>query len=98
MGDGVVEQLADYIQQRHPNRRGLGRRNLFRMRQFFDAYAGNPRVSALLTQLPWTDHLMILGRCNRPEEREFHIKLELQKKWSSRDLERQLTAALFDRA
>ena len=63
------------------------------MRQFFEAYSEAEKVSALLTQLPWTHHLMILGRCKRPEEREFYIKLASQEKWSSRDLERQLTAA-----
>src|SRR6185369_11368629 len=66
-GEGVVDELARYIQRRHPNLRGFTRRNLFRMRQFFDAYATAARVSALLTQLPWTHHLLILGRCKRFE-------------------------------
>jgi predicted nuclease of restriction endonuclease-like (RecB) superfamily len=68
------------------------------MRQFFDAYAKDVRVSALLTQLPWTHHLLILGRCKGTEEREFYIRLCVQEKWSSRDLERQLAGALFERA
>ena len=73
-GEGVVDALALYIQLRHPNLRGFTRRNLFRMRQFFDAYTGNEKVSALLTQLPWTHHLLILGRSKRTEEREFYIR------------------------
>ena len=36
-GEGVVDALALYIQRRHPNLRGFTRRNLFRMRQFFEA-------------------------------------------------------------
>jgi hypothetical protein len=40
-GEGVVDALALYIQLRHPNLRGFTRRNLFRMRQFFEAYTGN---------------------------------------------------------
>src|SRR4051794_12829711 len=36
-GEGVVEELARYIQRQHPNLRGFTRRNLFRMRQFFEA-------------------------------------------------------------
>lgn len=39
-----------------------GRRNLFRMRQFFDAYRGHKKVSPLPTQLPWTHHLTILNQ------------------------------------
>ena len=69
-GEGVVDALAIYIQRRHPNLRGYTRRNLFRMRQFFDAYKGQEKVSALLTQLPWTHNLLILGKGKRDEERE----------------------------
>lgn len=92
-GEGVVDALAAYIARRHPGLRGFTRRNLFRMRQFFEAYAGEEKASALLTQLPWTHHLPILGRCRRLEERELHIRLAAQERWSSRDLERQLAGA-----
>lgn len=68
-GEGVVDALARYIADRHPNLTGFTRRNLFRMRQFYTAYADDPIVSALLTQLPWTHHLLILSRAKRAEER-----------------------------
>jgi predicted nuclease of restriction endonuclease-like (RecB) superfamily len=97
-GEGVVTELAGYIQRRHPNLRGFTRRNLFRMRQFFDAYGKAEVVPALLTQLPWTHHLLILGRCRQVEEREFYIRLATKEKWTSRHLERQLAGALFERA
>jgi predicted nuclease of restriction endonuclease-like (RecB) superfamily len=41
---------------------------------------------------------MILSRSKRPEEREFYLRLAIREKWSSRDLERQLNGALFERA
>ena len=50
-----------------------------------------------MTQLPWTHHLIILGQSKRAEEREFYLKLAVQEKWSSRELERQFKAALFER-
>jgi predicted nuclease of restriction endonuclease-like (RecB) superfamily len=97
-GEGVVEELARYIQRRHPALRGFTRPNLFRMRQFYETYRGGQKVSALLRQLPWTHHLMILARAKRPEEREFYIRLAAREQWSSRELERQLEGALFERA
>ncbi|HEX3532530.1 MAG TPA: PDDEXK nuclease domain-containing protein [Thermoanaerobaculia bacterium] len=97
-GEGVVDELARYIERRYPSLRGFTRRNLFRMRQFFETYTKDEIVSALLTQLPWTHHLLILSRCKRAEEREFYMRLAVQEKWSSRDLERQLAGALFERA
>ena len=96
-GDGVVEQLAEHIARTQPGLRGFTRRNLFRMRQFYEAYQGTPLVSAVLTQLPWTHHLTILSQSKRPEEREFYLRLTIQEQWSSRELERQFKGALFER-
>jgi len=78
--------------------RGFTRRNLFRMRQFYEAYRGDEKVSALLTQLPWTHNLLILTQSKRPEEREFYLRMAVQEKWSTRELERQFKAALFERS
>ena len=96
-GDGVVQQLAQYLAQTHPGLRGFTRANLFRMRQFYEAYPDPAIVSAVLRQLPWTHHLIILSQSKRPEEREFYLRLAAQEKWSSRQLERQFKAALFER-
>jgi len=96
-GDGVVMQLAAHIARTHPGLRGFTRRNLFRMRQFYDAYPDPQFVSAVLTQLPWTHHLTILGQSKRPEEREFYLRTAIREKWTSRELERQFKAALFER-
>ncbi|WP_310463435.1 PDDEXK nuclease domain-containing protein [Sphaerotilus sp.] len=77
--------------------RGFTRPNLFRMRQFYEAYAGQEMISALPRQLPWTHNLIILGQCKRPEEREFYLRMAVQEQWSKRELERQLQSALFER-
>ena len=97
-GEAVVDQLASYIATRQHDARGFTRRNLFRMRQFYETYRDDKKVSPLVRQLPWTHHLLILGRCKRSDEREFYLRLAVQERWSSRDLERQLKGALFERA
>ncbi|MGG7559038.1 PDDEXK nuclease domain-containing protein [Pseudomonas sp. ES3] len=97
-GDAVVSQLAEHLAKTQPGLRGFTRRNLFRMRQFYEAYRGNEKVSALLTQLPWTHNLLILTQSKHPQEREFYLRLAVQEKWSTRELERQHKAALFERS
>lgn len=97
-GDGVVDELAAFIARKEPNLRGFTRRNLFRMRQFYEAYVNDPIVSPVVTQLPWSHHLIVLGQSKRPEEREFYIRLAIRERWSRRELERQFKAALFERA
>lgn len=49
--------LDSFIAQAQPGLRGFIRRNLFRMRQFYEVYRHEEKVSALLTQLPWTQNL-----------------------------------------
>jgi len=97
-GDAVVPQLADYIARSQPGLRGFTRSNLFRMRQFYEAYQEEEIVAALLRQLSWTHHLIILGPSRHPEERAFYLRMTAQEKWSSRELERQFKAALFERS
>jgi predicted nuclease of restriction endonuclease-like (RecB) superfamily len=58
---------------------------------------GEEKVSALLRQLPWTHHLIILSQSKRMEEREFYLRLAIHERWSSRELEHQFKGALFER-
>lgn len=96
-GEGVVDELAATIARHYPGMRGYTRPNLFRMRQFYEAYRGDKKVSALLRQLPWTHHLLILGHAKLPEERHFYIMAAITAKWTSRELERQLDTQAFRR-
>ncbi len=96
-GDGVVVQLAEHLALTQPGLRGFTRPNLFRMKQFYEAYQGDEIVSSLLRQLPWTHNLIILNQGKSSEEREFYLRLAIREKWSSRELERQLKTALFER-
>jgi predicted nuclease of restriction endonuclease-like (RecB) superfamily len=96
-GDGTVKQLAIWLKTHQPSLRGFSRPNLFRMRQFYETYRDDQKVSAVLRQLTWTNHLLILSQTKRPEEREFYMRMAIQEKWSSRELERQIEGALFER-
>ena len=96
-GDGVVDELARHLACTQPGLRRFTRRNLYRMRQFYEAYPDASIVSSLLTRLPWTHHLIVLGQNNRPEKREFYPRMAVREKWSSRQLERQFKATPFER-
>jgi hypothetical protein len=67
------------------------------MRQFYEPYRHDRKVSPLVRQLPWTHNLLILMRSKRPEEREFYLRLAHRERWGKRELERQLNGALFER-
>lgn len=98
-GEKTVDGLAAYLADRHPDLKGFSRPNLFRMRQFYEAYReGGEIVSTLLRQLPWSHNLAIFGRCKSQEERIFYLETAARERWTFRELGRQLDGGLFLRA
>lgn len=96
-GKGVVEELALFISRKEPNLQGFTARNMWRMKQFYETYYNNKKLSALLTQLTWTNNLIILSAAKTDEEREFYITLAIKENYSSRQLERQIKSGVFER-
>ena len=96
-GDGYISSLADYIQKRFPGISGFNRRGLYRMKQFYETYSGNEKVSPLVTQLSWTNHLIIMSGSKSDEEREFYMTLAIKERYSKRQLERQMNTGYFER-
>ncbi len=96
-GKGIVKELANYIKLQDPTIKGFTSRNLWRMKQFYETYYENKKVSALLSQLTWTNNLLILSASKSEEEREFYILTSIHCKYSSRELDRQIQSGVFER-
>ena len=96
-GSGIVDSLAQFIRDNHPEIKGFTRRGLYRMKQFYEAYKNHDKVSAVRTQLTWTHHRLILAKTKSITEKEFYINLSIREKLSSRELERQLNTAVYER-
>lgn len=96
-GDGIIDQVASFIARENPNIKGFNRRGLYRMKQFYEAYRGDEFVSPLVTQISWTNHLLILSGCKSREERHFYLALCAREQYSKRELERQINSAYFER-
>ena len=96
-GDGYIDSLASFIQKQFPGIKGFNRRGLYRMKQFYELYDGNEKVSPLVTQLSWTNHLLIMSSCKSNDEREFYMRLAIKERYSKRELERQMDSGYYER-
>jgi predicted nuclease of restriction endonuclease-like (RecB) superfamily len=96
-GKGTIQNLGAYLQKAQPGIRGFSPQNIWRMRQFYEAYRAQPILSPLVRELPWTHHMIILSRAKMEEEREFYIRLAIREKWGKRELERQFNTSRFER-
>ena len=97
-GKGVVAELARYIAHADPTIKGFSDKNLWRMKQFYEAYRGDEELSPLVRELPWTHNVIVFSRCKSPEERAFYLRLTAQDRLGKRELERQIDTALFERS
>jgi predicted nuclease of restriction endonuclease-like (RecB) superfamily len=95
-GKGTVEDLAEHIRRKQPNVRGFSARNLWRMMQFFETYRNQPNSQRWCENCPgattWRSSAV-----QADEEREFYLRMATKERWSFRELQRQLSGALFER-
>jgi predicted nuclease of restriction endonuclease-like (RecB) superfamily len=96
-GDSVVKELANFIQTHEPEIKGFSDKNIWRMKQFYETYKDFPKLSTVLRAISWSHNLAIFSRCKTAEERQFYLKLAKQESYSFRELERQISASLFER-
>lgn len=96
-GQGTVVELSKAIQRQYPTLAGYSTPNLWRMVQFYETYRQLPKLSPLVRVLSWTHNVIIMNRCKLEQEKEFYLRQCQQEKWTKRQLERQLSGALFER-
>ena len=96
-GDAFIDSIAKQIQDAFPGIKGFNRRGLYRMKQFYETYTEDEFVSAMLTQISWTNHLAIMSKAKTVEERHFYIMLCVKESYSSRELERQINSGYYER-
>lgn len=87
-GEGVVERLARDLQRELPDMKGFSVQNVWRMKQIYETYKDNPKLSPLVRELSWSHNVVILHQTQTMEEKEFYLKTCLKEMWSRRELER----------
>lgn len=97
-GQSVVKELSDFIIKTEPEIKGFSDKNLWRMKQFFETYKDSPKLSPMVREISWSHNMVIFSRCKTQEERVFYLKITKQERYSKRELERQISASLFERS
>ena len=96
-GDKVIDEVAAYIAENNPTLKGFNRRGLYRMKQFYETYKDDKFVTPLVSQISWTNHLLIMSGSKSADERHFYIEQCIKNNYSKRELERQIDSAYYQR-
>jgi predicted nuclease of restriction endonuclease-like (RecB) superfamily len=97
-GSGTVRNLSDFLRETEPNSKGFSSQNLWRMKQFYETYNKNQKLSLLVREISWTNNMIIVSQTKTEEEKEFYLKLTAREKYSKDELSRQLESGLFERS
>ena len=90
-GKQLIKNLSKELEPLYGS--GYSIRQLELMRQFYGVFSN---TNALRSQLNWTQYKLLI-RMDSEDKREFYILESVKNNWSSRELERQINAALFER-
>ena len=90
-GKGVLQELSERLQQEFGT--GFSVRNLQQMKKFYILF---PNTNALRSQLTWT-HYRLLLRVEDDAARNWYLEECVRSRWSSRQLERQISTLYYDR-
>lgn len=93
-GERVVELLSKTLTLEYGA--GFGRRNLFRMIRFAEAFPDEPIVSTLSAQLSWSHFIEIIA-LKEPLQRDFYAEMCRVEQWSVRTLRNKIRGMLYER-
>jgi len=97
-GKSIVQEFSQFIQSHFIGIKGFSPQNIWRMKQFYETYAGNEKLSTLSREISWSNNVLIMMAAKTDEEREFYLLLAQKNKYSARELERQIDSSLYERA
>ena len=96
-GKSIVKEFSQFIQSHFVGIKGFSPQNIWRMKQFYDTYVKNVKLSTLSREISWSNNVLIMMAAKTDEEREFYLLLTEKNKYSARELERQITSSLYER-
>lgn len=96
-GKSIVTEFASFVQSKYVGIKGFSAQNIWRMKQFYETYAGNEKLSTLSRELTWSNNVLIMVSAKTAEAQEFYMNLAIKNNYSARELERQLDSMLFER-
>lgn len=96
-GKSIVADFSAFLQSHYPTVKGFSAQNIWRMKQFYETYCDNEKLSPLVREIPWTNNLLIMSGCKTDEAREFYLRLYIANRYTKRELDRQIGSMLYER-
>ena len=90
-------QRDNDLREEFPRLNGFSAANLWRMKNFYEAYGTNEKLAQLVREIGWSHNITILERCRDDQEREFYIRSCRKYGWTRNVLVPQIENHTFER-
>ena len=82
-GQAVVEQLSADLKTEFPEIKGFSPRNLWFIKQFYEAYADSPEfLKQLVSEIPWGHNILIMQRIKDEAARRYYLEATARLGWT----------------
>jgi len=101
-GSGVIERLANDLQNEFPGIEGFSRTNIFRMRAFYEAYQKIPQLVGQIEELPifnipWGHNAVLVEKIKDLNLKLWYAQKAIENGWSRSMLETWIKSKLHSR-
>ena len=73
----VLKDFSDFLQQAYTSASGFSAQNIWRMKQFFEIYKDNEKISPMVREISWSHILTIMAICKTDEAKEFYLRVAI---------------------
>lgn len=96
-GNHFIENLSCALKIEFPDSSGYSKRNLSRMKKFYEEYQRFTILPPVVAKLPWTHNTILIDKVKNIDERLWYAEKALDNGWSKIVLDHQIDLKLFER-
>jgi predicted nuclease of restriction endonuclease-like (RecB) superfamily len=98
-GSNFIDKVAVELKHEFPEMKGLSRRNLYAMSQWYKFYSVKYQfVPHHVAQIPWSHNRLIISKVGNIDAAEFYCRALIQNGWDRDTLELQINKGLYEKA
>ncbi|WP_204141254.1 YhcG family protein [Halomicronema sp. CCY15110] len=96
-GKAVVERLSADLKTEFPEMTGFSPRNLWFIKQFYEAYADAPEfLKQAVSEIPWGHNIVIMQRIKDETARRYYLEATARLGWTRNVLLNQIKAGAYE--
>ena len=96
-GNHFIEQLSKALRMEFPEATGYSKRNLSRMKKFYQEYKDFSILPPVVAKLPWTHNTILIDKIENVDVRLWYASKTLENGWSKVVLDHQIDLQLYER-